>query len=343
MMDGRFYHLAVGVGLALCLVCMNTAAVRAQDTVGVALEYDSAAVFTVNAGEEIRLELVARDENLDVFEQWDQLGRDIVLTVDSSYAETDTSARSWSADPDGYSWLRLRLNGSMLTADSVVQFPRNPRLYYTIPHSRFVNGRATLHFAQSQAARGIVLSVDSNRPDLPRQSPPITVCHGPIENLLVTITSPTQGPDRVFLLRRYEIVVWPRDRYMNDVSDTTVRVAFTARFPNEFDLQPGTSDIFSSTIDLRGVTNYYISSRVRRMDSMNDERQWVLAYSPDDTTISGRTNPYEILDHAPNSFTLLQPADSTELTFMASSHVERFTWSKAEPQDPYTNIQISMF
>ncbi|MBN1446476.1 MAG: hypothetical protein JXA28_00995, partial [Bacteroidetes bacterium] len=36
-------------------------------------------------------------------------------------------------------------------------------------------------------------------------------------------------------------------------------------------------------------------------------------------------------------------ADSTELTLMAASHVERFTWSKAEPQDPYTNIQISMF
>ena len=175
------------------LVVVMISLCRAQGTVDVALEHDSAAVFTVNAGEEIRFELVARDENLDVFEQWDRLGRDIILTVDSSYAETDTSAHSWSADPDGYSWPRMRLNGSILTADSVVQFPRDPRLYNTIPHSLFVNGRVTLRFAQSRQGQGIVLSIDSNAPDFPRQSPPITVRHGPIENLLVTIISPMQG------------------------------------------------------------------------------------------------------------------------------------------------------
>lgn len=58
---------------------------RAQNKVGVALEYDSATVFTVNAGEELRFELVACDENLEVFDQWDQSDRGVVLVVDSSF------------------------------------------------------------------------------------------------------------------------------------------------------------------------------------------------------------------------------------------------------------------
>lgn len=334
--------------LAAVCVAALVSIMRAQDLVGVTLEYDSSTVFTVNAAEEIRFDLVAREWNLDVYEPWDQVGKDVVLVVDSCYAEVDTSIRSWSADPDNYSWLRLWLNDSALTVDSVVHFTWNPRMYYTIPHSRFVDGKATLRFSQSfsqsWSGQGIVLSVVSGgHPNLPRRSPPITVRHAPVENLFLTITSSLQEPNSVFLLRRYEIVVLPRDRYLNVVSDTILRVAFTARYPNEFDAQPGVSDIFSSPVSLRGMTNYYLSSRIRRMDIMHDERQWLRAYSPDDTTIFGRSDPYEILDHPPNPFALLQPKDSTVLKLMNPSNQEKFTWTMAAPQDPYTDIQISRF
>lgn len=319
--------------------------VRAQDLVGVTLEHDSSTVFSVTAAEEIRFDLVARNWNLDVYEPWDQVGKDVVLVVDSCYAEVDTSIRSWSADPDNYSWLRLWLNDSALTVDSVVQYPRNPRMYYTIPHGRFVDGKATLRFSQSWSGQGIVLSVVSGGyPNLPRQSPPITVRHAPMENLFLAITRPSRGPNRVFLLRRYELVVLPRDRYLNVVSDTIVRVAFTARFPDEFDtIQPGVSKIFGGKVSIKGTTNYFLSSRIRRIDAKNEERQWVFAYCLDDTTILGRTDPYEILDHPPNPFALIQPKDSTVLRLMNASNQERFTWTMAAPQDPYTDIQISMF
>lgn len=329
---------------AVCAAGFSAVAL-AQDLVGVTLEYDSSTVFTVNAAEEIRFDLVARKWNLDVYEPWDQVGKDVVLVVDSCYAEVDTSIRSWSADPDNYSWLRLWLNDSALTVDSVVQYPRNPRMYYTIPHGRFVDGKATLRFSQSWSGQGIVLSVVSGgNPNLPRRSPPITVRHAPMENLFLAITSPSQGPNRVFLLRRYELVVLPRDRYLNVVSDTIVRVAFTARFPDEFDtIQPGVSKIFGGKVYIKGTTNYFLSSRIRRIDTKNEERQWVAAYCIDDTTIFGRTDPFEIIDHAPNPFALLLPEDSTEIKYRLSTDLERFTWTMASPQDPYTDMQISIF
>jgi hypothetical protein len=165
-----------------------------------------------------------------------------------------------------------------------------------------------------------------------------------ITNYLVDITGATGNPDEVYLLRRYELVVSPRDRYLNVVSDKTIRTRFTARFPGEFDQnQPGLSDIFSGEVFIKGTTNYFLASRLRRIDSQNEERQWVQAYASIDNLINGRTDPYQILDHAPNPFALQTPADNTELKLMKSTDQEQFTWVKAAPQDPYTNIQISRF
>jgi hypothetical protein len=166
-----------------------------------------------------------------------------------------------------------------------------------------------------------------------------------ITNYLVELTSATGNPDEVYLLRRYEIVVSPRDRFLNIVDDRTIRTDFTARFPGEFDQnQPGLSDIFAGSVFIKGTTNYFLASRIRRVDSEQEERQWVRAFSTNDpATVYGQTNPYQILDHAPNPFALQTPADQTELKLMAASQVEQFTWVKAQPQDPYTDIQISRF
>ena len=46
---------------------------------------------------------------------------------------------------------------------------------------------------------------------------------------------------------------------------------------------------------------------------MNEESQWVRAYSSADNTVLGQTNPYQILDHAPNDFALQTPVDDFEL------------------------------
>jgi len=166
---------------------------------------------------------------------------------------------------------------------------------------------------------------------------------GSITNFLVDLTSATNPtPDQVFLMRIYEIVVSPRDRYLN-VSNAQIRTRFTARFPGEFESTlPGLSDIFSGDVFITGPTNYFLASRIDRIKG-RDELQWVRAYKFDDQNISGSTSPYEILNHAPNAFALTAPADKSELKLQAAANPETFTWVKAVPQDPYNNIQVSRF
>jgi hypothetical protein len=239
--------------------------------------------------------------------------------------------------------MNLSLNDSTLTIDSSSIEPRLVLLYYTIPRHAFSLGRATLTFTQSRVDEDIILSITPRRSRLTQQSPPITVIHGPHDNYLVDITSPTQGPDKVFLLRHYEVVVLPRDRYLNGIHYQTIGTRFTARFPDEFDKNPGGSDVFSGQVFIRGMTNYFISSRIRRMDSEGEERQRILVYNADDSTHYGESDLYQILDHAPNPFALLTPLDLTEWHMLRLDDEEKFTWTRTVPQDPYTDIQISVF
>jgi len=92
---------------------------------------------------------------------------------------------------------------------------------------------------------------------------------------------------------------------------------------------------------IKGTTNYFLASRITREDPT--ERQWVRAFSTNDPMVYGQSNPYQILDHAPNEFALQTPADQSEIKLNAASQAEQFTWVKATPQDPYTDIQISRF
>jgi hypothetical protein len=146
----------------------------------------------------------------------------------------------------------------------------------------------------------------------------------------------------IYLMRRFEIVVSPRDRYLN-VSNQQIRTKFSARFPGEFDnTAPGLADIFSGDVFITGPTNYFIASRIAREKGKMDP-QWIRAYKADDPNVYGQTTPFQILDHAPVTFTLTAPADLAEIKLQAAANQEKFEWVKAVPQDPYTNIQISRF
>ena len=139
-------------------------------------------------------------------------------------------------------------------------------------------------------------------------------------------------------------MIAPRDRYLNVVSGRNVRTSFTARFPGEFDGSiPGLSNIFAGQVFINGVTNYFLASRIRREAAKGEELQFIRAYDPNDPSTTGQTNPYQILDHAPNPFALQSPVDNFELRLQKAANVETFTWVKAQPQDPYTNIQVSRF
>ncbi len=333
--------------LVLCLFALLpivTFIGNAQIHGGVALEYDHATVFTTEAGATLQFELVARDTSLNIIQTWDAIGQNAILTVRGSNAETDSSSRSWSADPLGYSWLELRLNGTLLVLDSTGAEQQDVLLHYTIPASVFTTGRAALTFTQSATGRDIILAVTPRLSQLAQQSPPITILSGPDDNYFVDLGWPLSGEDEVFLHRRYEIVVTPRDRYLNYISGRSVETSFTALFPAEFDSsKAGVSNIFSGRVYINGITNYFLMSSVRRMDSKGDVRQVIFAHKHSDPLIFGQTDPFEIVDHAPNPFALREPVDRTILVLSRATDTETFTWVKSLPQDPYTGIQLSRF
>lgn len=290
-------------------------------------------------GEQVCFTLTARDENGNIIRDWDSPTKNnpaTTLKLNGSTANTDTSQASWNGDPDGYTWALITQDGTVLTAVSADE--------WSIPASAFKDGVAIVCLVHTKAEKGVTIEVTPTVANLNQTSATMNFGTDAITNYLVDITSATGNPDEVYLLRRYEMVVSPRDRYLNVVDDVTIRTRFTARFPGEFDQnQPGLSDIFAGEVFIKGTTNYFLASRISRIDAKNEERQWVEAYSAIDNTVNGRTDPYQILDHAPNQFALQTPVDQTELKLMRSTDQEQFTWVKATPQDPYTNIQISRF
>ncbi|MBL0174199.1 MAG: T9SS type A sorting domain-containing protein [Ignavibacteria bacterium] len=118
---------------------------------------------------------------------------------------------------------------------------------------------------------------------------------------------------------------------------------FSARWPGEFDKSiPNLSDIFSGSVFITGPTNYFAASRIIR-EIPADAPQYIIVYKVSDQTINGRSDDFEVLGHAPNPFTLLQPPDHYFLSLDSSSKRLDFTWEKPIPADPYTDIQPSRF
>ncbi|MBE0646045.1 MAG: T9SS type A sorting domain-containing protein [Bacteroidetes bacterium] len=331
---------------ALCAAGLLSIA-HAQGRVGIAFEFDSTARFNAEAGQTLQLALRACDERQGTVENWDSIGKDVTLTVRGSLAETDTSTRSWNGRSRAFTWVHVKAGDIVLPLDSIRLVDAEPLLFYTIPRSVFVQGHATLFYSQSRADSGIVLSISPRWGFLRQDSPPLGFLPGPIENFLLEITSQTANASEVFLLRRYEVVVTPRDRYLNPQHDSTASVLFSARFLNEFDQnQPAIDDVFGGAFDVQGPTPFMLASRIARPDTTygnNPERQWIAVHSVADSTIRGQSDEYAVLHHAPNPVSLLSPADETYMRLRRSTNEEVFSWEIAQPKDPYHNIRISRF
>jgi hypothetical protein len=84
-------------------------------------------------------------------------------------------------------------------------------------------------------------------------------------------------------------------------------------------------------------------SNKRRLDADGDDRQLIMANKAGDASIKGWSDPFEILDHAPNPFALQKPVDLSTLILKGATDTETFIWVKSLPQDPYTDVQISRF
>jgi hypothetical protein len=210
---------------------------------------------------------------------------------------------------------------------------------WTIPPTAFVNGVATICLVHTKADTGVTITVTPQFAGLNQTSATMNFTADAISNYLVEITSATQNPDQVYKFRKYEIIVSPRDRYLN-VSNMQVKTFFSARFPGEFvNSLPGLSNIFSGAVFITGPTNFFLASTDHRFKPTYQLQQ-ITVYS-DGNLYKSSSNPYEILDHAPKPFDLQDPADRTVLILAGYSTPYQFTWTKSD--DDYTNIPISKF
>lgn len=325
--------LTLTIGLSLCVTILQAGQGGPGDG-GVSIG-TSAVMGDIDrlVGEEVCFTLTARDENGNVIRSWDQIGNPVTLTLVNTDANTDSSTQSWNADPDGYTWATLTHNGVALTVISPNE--------WTIPHTAFVDGMAEICLVCTKADKDVHVTVTPSFPNLNQVSQSIDFYADEITNYFVDITSPTAPEEGVYLLRPYELIVAPRDRYMN-FSDELIRTRFSARFPGEFEQhQPGLADIFSGEVFIQGLTDYLIASRFER--EKPTEPQVLIAYSSEDQSIRGETNPYEVLSHAPYAFSLLDPPDNHELDLKTSVTLQNFTWERPTPPDPYWDIQRSRF
>ena len=298
-------------------------------------------IVQATAGDTISITLRARDSNGNPVRSWRTSGTPTTIRLVGSTANTDTSSRTWNADPFGFSF------ATVLDANRV-RFQQSAPDEWLIPSTEFdTAGVCIIRFVDTKAEAGVTLNVISTNPALDSVSEAMNMRAGRVANFLLDITWSTVKGRQVYHLRPYEFVVTPRDRYLNPCMDT-VRSLFTARFPGEFDSSmPGLADLFSGDVFISGQTPFLIGSDVAR-ELPNDQLQWIMIYSEADDAIRGISEAYEILTHAPAHFGLLNPVDHK--VFNIDIPITRyrkfqddFVWERPVPADPYTGIRVSRF
>jgi len=319
--------------VALCLFCAPYL-VAQQQPVAITVVCGSKAAtpqaHTHIAGEPITVHLTARDGNGDVIRDWDQTGSAATITLYNSDANTDTSTRSWNEDPDGYTWAMFFYNGQPL--------PHSSPYGWTLPPSVFTDGTTELEFVHTKTGTGISYEITPPQSPLSQKSDEMTFVPAQTSSFLVQLTNAVPGKTAVFHMRKYEITVVPRDRYMN-VTDEVILTKFSARFPGEFlNSQPGYSGLFGGAVYLQGATNYFLASTTKR-ELGADQLQWIMAYSEADPDINGIRPEYEVLTHAPLSFRLFNPPDKSWLLLQSHTTPQVFDWERSD--DAYSGITVS--
>jgi hypothetical protein len=289
------------------------------------------------AGEDVPFTLVARDLRGNVIRDWNVQGQDVTLTLIGSAANSDSSRRSWNDDTLGYTYAEVFVQG---TGQRLARVGDEA---FLVPVSAFVNGSLGIVLRHTRADSSVALQVSPILPGLRQTSARMYFATGAVTNYFVDLTSASDtAHDVVYWLRRYEVVVAARDRYMN-VSNERVPTRFSARLPGEFTSQvPGVSDVLGvdKVITVSGVQSYYFASRVVRTREAGDQLQWLQVYRDSIPNVRGETVSYEVRPHAPRPFSLLGPVDADTIR-LGYGVAHRFEWEQGG--DPYVNIRVSRF
>ena len=109
------------------------------------------------AGEEVCFTLTAKDKNGNVIRDWNRKNIATTLTLKYSAnpattANTDTSTKSWNADPLGYSFAQIKYNG--------VELPSPIPDEWTLDADKFDdNGQAIICLVHTRADTGVYIDI----------------------------------------------------------------------------------------------------------------------------------------------------------------------------------------
>jgi hypothetical protein len=310
-------------------------ATRALTAVRIEITPDATApAMEAKVGDSLRFRLTARDSTGAVIRDWDRSGRLLRLELRNSWANRDTNVQSWSQDADAYTWALLyNASGRWLNpyGDDA----------YELPPSKFIDGVATITLVDTKVENGISLAVLSTQEQMYGRSCLINVHPDSLESFLLGITPQIGLADLVFLQRPFEVLVYPRDHYLN-ILDTTVNVIFEARFPDEIEKsQPSYDEMFRTGTRISRGSHFLVVSNTPRVPGI-DTLQWIRCDSRDGL-VSGRTAPLEVRPHPPNPFDLVEPESHVQWIFGRAGEMHRFRWTRAIPRDPYEDILVSRF
>ncbi len=339
-MHCRFRQLTVRLGLTACLgftaclVCVTGGSLRAQGMGYAWLDFGTRDTIVVRAGDPVHFDVVMRDVRGDTIRNWDSVGMPIELHVIGSDAERDTSTASWSARPDDYTWLQINSGG--------VELPRiGPQEFY-LAESEFKDGVAHLAFLSSKVETGTRIEAAPYIDSLISRSPPITRIPLGVDHFLVDWTPQQQGENAstFFLERPIELIVTPRDRFTNPLTDS-LDVAILVNFMDEFSAVPGHAfPPFAAPRRLSGEQVFAVLPDTTRQRGQS-AGYVVTAYVSKNYSIAGRCDSFFVAIHPPYPFSLLSPDDGTKVRIDRWDEIMGFRWGRPDPPDPYANIRFS--
>lgn len=323
---------AVSLAVCACLLLCSGQSLRAQGQRGLELEFAGTDTITVPAGTAITFQLVARTAGGDVDTNWDLSGVYATLRVLNTTAESDTSTTSWNSRPAAFSWLAVTQLGIPLQSGPGHEFSVSPLT--------FNKGVITLKFISTKAERNVRIEILPAHDSVTAISPCINIVPGPPDNFLVDMTeADASQPVRYFVNRPVEFVVTPRDEFLNTITDSTP-VRFLPEIGFELDSIPGLPNPYATGLSLHGPASFYLRPKLPRPPS-GGKPQVLTAYKTGRWDILGAGEPFFYDVHPPNPFALTNLADLLHLKLPRPDNVERFTWERPSPPDPYTGIRVS--
>ncbi len=305
----RIGSIVLSISLLTCLACSLFAQSPGGRTAA------PSGNIVKNAGDEVPFTLVARDNNGLVIRGWNTSGKDINLVVSNCGANTDAEPLTVMTIKDA--------NGNPLS-----QLGAN---IFLLPKTLFVDGAAEIVFMTTKADTGVFISVVPSTGGLNTIGETMDFLPGPATNFRTEIV-PATPPDTVYLMRKYELRVTPRDRYNNPNESAQILSRFTARYPGEFSTADGGAGLFAGEVFIQGTTDYFLTS------SQSRTNQEIVCYASADPNLRGSTGPYVVADHAPGAFSLINPPDGGRIRYNLKKDTIRFLWQPST--DRYANIPV---